>query len=156
MLRSPRRLFIILLVLAALLVVIDLPNPPTINMNLFGFRIRKELKTRLGLDLSGGTSVLLEADMKDVPEQDRPSALESAREVIERRVNLFGVSEPVVQSARSQNHHRIIVELPGVTDVDTAIALIGQTAKLEFREFLDLSGASPSGFLIPTLNFHIL
>ena len=110
-----------------------------------------KLKTHLGLDLSGGIQVTLEADMKDIVSSDRSSALESAKEVIERRVNLFGVSEPVVVSARSEDHYRIIVELPGVSDVDRATSLIGQTAKLEFREFIIIQDATESALLIPTL-----
>ncbi|OGG11587.1 protein-export membrane protein SecD, partial [Candidatus Gottesmanbacteria bacterium RBG_13_45_10] len=79
------------------------------------------------------------------------SALDSATPVIERLGNLFGVSEPIVQSARSQDSYRIIVELPGVTDVNQAIALIGQTAQLEFREFTNIRDATGAAFVIPTL-----
>ncbi len=140
-----RRIFILLVVLIIAFVLIDIPenyrafgrtlSPPVINLRPWGIPIAKEFKTRLGLDLSGGIYVTLEADMSGIREADRTSALDSAREIIERRVNLFGVSEPVVQSSRSENHYRIIVELPGLTNVDEATKLIGQTAKLEFREF---------------------
>lgn len=91
-------------------------------------------KTHLGLDLSGGTHIVLEADMKDIKPADRTGALESAREVIERRVNFFGVSEPLVQTAQTKDTYRIIVELSGVTDEKQAVSTIGQTAKLEFKE----------------------
>ncbi len=165
MFRNPRRVFFLLFLLTLVLVIVDLPenyrmnftvfgrtvdrviNPPTVR--LFGFV--KPLKTSLGLDLAGGSHVVLEADMKDIKESDRASALESAKEVMERRVNFFGVAEPIVQTAISENSYRIIVELPGVSDVDQAISLIGQTALLDFREFADPTEATPGAFIIPTL-----
>jgi preprotein translocase subunit SecD len=96
-----------------------------------------------GLDLEGGTSVTLRADMKGVQKSQRDDALSSARSVIERRINYFGVSEPVVQTAKVGGDYRIIAEIPGVTDVNQAIALIGKTAKLSFWE----EGASGSAKL---------
>jgi len=118
-------------------------NPPAIHASLFGMQIDRTITTHLGLDLSGGTHLVLEADMTGVTPQDRNTALESARQVIERRVNFLGVGEPVVQSAKSADYYRIIVELPGITNVDQAVALLGQTAKLEFREFTDAALATP-------------
>lgn len=155
MLKDPRRVFILLVLLAITLVVVDLPenyhlkfriknfsvdrviNPPTIAINALGLHITRDIKTHLGLDLSGGTHLVLEADMNGIRPADRGDALESARGVIERRVNFFGVAEPVVQSSRYNDAYRVIVELPGITDVAKAEMLIGQTARLEFREFLD-------------------
>ncbi len=158
----PRRVFFILVVLTLILAVIDIPqnfqiagrtiSVPTIDLTRWGIPWKKEFKTHLGLDLSGGTHVTLEADMRDIAFSDRVSALDSAREVIERRVNLFGVSEPVVQSARSEDHYRIIVELPGVTDVEKATSLIGQTARLEFREFTQQIVSTVSSTLITLEN----
>ncbi|HLD25261.1 MAG TPA: protein translocase subunit SecD, partial [Patescibacteria group bacterium] len=72
--------------------------------------------------------------------------------VIERRVNFFGVAEPVVQTSVSENSYRIIVELPGVSDVERAIALIGQTALLDFREFTTPEEATAGAFTFPTLD----
>jgi protein-export membrane protein SecD len=89
---------------------------------------------RLGLDLQGGTHLVYEADMKDIPVGDRATALEGVRDVIERRVNAYGVSEPVVQTVTTGGVYRIIVELAGVLDVNEAIALIGGTPVLEFKE----------------------
>lgn len=169
MFKNPRRVFILLTLLTIALVFIDLPQnypvkfsignihvdttirAPKLEFNLFGLRVKKDLTTRLGLDLSGGTHLALEADMQGIDPADRVSALESAREVIDRRVNLFGISEPTVQSSRSQDAYRIIVELPGVTDVAQARALLGQTAQLEFREFTDIPAASEAAFIYPTL-----
>lgn len=169
MFKNPRRVFILLWILTIALIVIDLPekyrvkftlfghtidrviNPPTLRLNFFGFHWQKSFKTSLGLDLAGGSHVALEADMKNIKPGDRLSALESAKEVIDRRVNFFGVSEPVVQTAVNNNSYRIIVELPGVSNVDQAIVLIGQTALLDFREFTVIPQATTSAYVIPSL-----
>lgn len=89
---------------------------------------------RLGLDLQGGTHLVYEADMTQIPQEDRLEALEGVRDVIERRVNAFGVSEPVVQTTTTGGSYRVVIELAGVLDVGEAIALIGETPVLEFKE----------------------
>jgi len=101
----------------------------------------RDLSFKRGLDLQGGTSVTLKADMKDVPEDQRENALESAKTVIERRINFFGVSEPVVQTSRAGGDYRIIAEIPGVSDSNAAINLIGRTAKLTFWEDVSTQSA---------------
>src|SRR3989344_1388054 len=83
----------------------------------------------LGLDLQGGVNLIYQADLSQV--QDKSGAMQGLRDVIERRVNLFGVSEPVVQI---QGQDKLLVELPGVKDVKQAIEMIGQTPYLEFDE----------------------
>jgi protein-export membrane protein SecD len=83
----------------------------------------------LGLDLQGGVQLVYQADLSGV--EDPSGAMSGLRDVIERRVNMFGVSEPVVQI---QGQDRLLVELPGVTDVQQAIQMIGQTPYLEFDE----------------------
>ncbi len=92
---------------------------------------------RLGLDLSGGTHLVFRADTSNVAPKDIPGAMSSLAQVVERRVNLFGVSEPIVQvetgSAVGTTEHRLIVELPGVTSVKEAVDLIGKTPTLDFR-----------------------
>lgn len=92
---------------------------------------------KLGLDLSGGTYLSYRADVGSVRPGEESEAMSALRDVIERRVNLFGVAEPNVQTEVSRlgegDDHRLIVELPGVTDVEEAIAMIGQTPLLEFR-----------------------
>lgn len=98
------------------------------------FHFTKDLSFKKGLDLEGGTSVTLRANMQDIPSPQRDAALASAKEVIERRINYFGVSEPVIQTSKVNNEYRIIVEIPGITDVNQAVSLIGQTAKLTFWE----------------------
>ncbi len=93
---------------------------------------------RLGLDLSGGSSLTYRANVSAITE-DPASAVESLRDVIERRVNLFGVSEPTIQTEEArigtggEKDYRLVVELPGVTDIDKAITMIGQTPLLEFK-----------------------
>lgn len=146
---APRRVFILLLLLTALLVVLDLPENYRIKDRIIN--PPKFSTTHLGLDLSGGIHVALVANMKDIKQEDRLDALESAKQIIERRVNFFGVSEPLVQTAKSSDTYRIIVELPGISDVESAVGLIGQTAKLEFREFTDAAQATGAAFTIPTL-----
>ncbi len=89
---------------------------------------------RLGLDLQGGTHLVYVADMKDIPDSDRTEAMAGVRDVIERRVNAFGVSEPLVQVNKSGAAWRLIVDLAGVKDITQAIKLIGETPILEFKE----------------------
>lgn len=94
----------------------------------------KEINFRLGLDLLGGTHLVYKADVSGVSLKDRNDAVEGVRDVIERRVNVFGVSEPVVQTNKSGDEYRIIVELAGIKDVNEAIKMIGETPLLEFKE----------------------
>ena len=97
----------------------------------------KEIPFRLGLDLLGGTHLVYQADMSNVASGDQASALEGVRDVIERRVNVFGVSEPLVQTSNSGGEPRVIVELAGIQDVNEAIKMIGETPLLEFKEQVD-------------------
>ena len=90
----------------------------------------------LGLDLAGGSSLTYKADTERLPgEVNINESIESLRDVIERRVNLFGVREPTVttQFSRLANEWRLVVELPGVADVNQAAKLIGETPVLDFR-----------------------
>lgn len=87
---------------------------------------------RLGLDLKGGTHLVYEADLsKKDPKQSDDEVMEGIRQTIERRVNAYGVAEPIIQK---QGTNRIIVQLPGIKDVNEATRLIGKTALLDFRE----------------------
>ncbi|MFH1889953.1 MAG: protein translocase subunit SecD [Candidatus Kuenenbacteria bacterium] len=88
----------------------------------------------LGLDLKGGTHLVYQADTSQLEARDKDSAVEGVRDVIERRVNAFGVSEPIVQTNQADGQYRIIVELAGVKDVNQAINMIGETPLLEFKE----------------------
>lgn len=137
-------LWIILSLLLAA-IYIDLPKLPfdwtipntSINLNQFVGKF----PVNLGLDLQGGTQLVLETQMDKIAAGEKDTALESAKEVIERRVNLFGVSEAVVQTSKLGERRRILVDLPGVQDASKAAELVGRTAQLEFRE----RPATPSG-----------
>jgi protein-export membrane protein SecD len=98
---------------------------------------QEHLGFRLGLDLAGGTILTYKADTSTLSSADTPDAMSTLRNIIERRVNIFGVSEPVVQtesvSLGGGAEQRLIVELPGVTDVDAAVKQLGQTPLLEFK-----------------------
>ncbi|MDQ5951701.1 MAG: preprotein translocase subunit SecD [Patescibacteria group bacterium] len=106
---------------------------PTLSFNFMGRPVIVDYSFKQGLDIQGGMQIVLEADVSQIPEADRPTALNSVREVILRRVDLYGIAEPVVQTAVSNNSHRLIVELPGVTDSTEALQLVGQTAQLDFQ-----------------------
>ncbi|MEK7076435.1 MAG: protein translocase subunit SecD [Patescibacteria group bacterium] len=88
-----------------------------------------EVPFRLGLDLLGGTHLVYQADLSK--SENKADAMQGVRDVIERRVNLFGVAEPLVQVS---GQDRLIVELAGITDVSQAVKLIGETPFLEFKE----------------------
>lgn len=97
----------------------------------------KKFPFRLGLDLSGGSHLIYKADIGAVPSSEVGSSMNALRDVIERRVNIFGVSEPIVQVQNggfsNAGEERLIVDLPGVTDVSKAVEMIGQTPVLEFK-----------------------
>ena len=93
-----------------------------------------DIPFRLGLDLQGGTHLIYEADLVNIEKQDFSSAMQGLRDVIERRVNLFGVAEPIVQTQETGDQHRLVVELAGVKDPAEAIKMIGQTPFLEFKK----------------------
>ena len=93
---------------------------------------------KLGLDLAGGSHLVYRADVSEVDPNDVGDLMNVLRDVIERRINVFGVSEPIVQVEKSsfvseEHIERLVVELPGVTDVSQAIEEIGKTPLLEFK-----------------------
>ena len=106
---------------------------------------------RLGLDLVGGTHLIYEVDMSQVEYSDRDSVMAGLRDVIERRVNLFGVSEPQVVSAKEGDSYRLIVELAGIKDIKAAINEIGLTPFLDFREVAEVPAETENKIeFIPT------
>jgi len=146
-----RRNIFLIVTLTAVALIIDAPKNFPVSFNAFGkniaftlsspsihmtrpFVFDRDLNIKQGLDLQGGTEVTLEANMSDVAVADRSDALDSAREVIARRVDLYGVSEPSIKTVISEDSYRILVALPGVSNPDEALSLIGQTASLDFRE----------------------
>lgn len=116
-------ILIFVLFLACLYISLPMKKPNKINNDL-----------KLGLDLAGGSQLVFEADTSKISSDKKSSSLESLRNVIERRVNLFGISEPNVQTSNFQGKDRIVVELPGINDAKEAQALIGKTAQLVFSE----------------------
>ena len=104
---------------------------------------------RLGLDLSGGTHLVYKADTNNIAPADIKESMEALRDTIERRVNLFGVAEPSVQTERGSSlgaveaQERLIIELPGVENTQEAIDMIGKTPVLEFRMQKDVPVIEP-------------
>lgn len=121
-------LFVILLAAGAAWIV--WPGGSRINLSKLGINYNEQFTIHLGLDLQGGAHLVYKADFATIEEPDQREALQAARDTIERRVNSFGVSEPLVQI---QGDDQIVVELPGVSDINDAIDQIGQTPLLEFR-----------------------
>ncbi|MFI5241032.1 MAG: protein translocase subunit SecD [Microgenomates group bacterium] len=157
MLSTPFRKLILILLLTLVAFYISLPK----EINLFGrnfkrydldinvgrFQINKSFDLKLGLDLAGGSHLVFEADTSKIAQDKKSTAIQGVRDVIDRRVNLFGVSEPSVQVSEFQGKDRIIVELPGLKDTKEAVDLIGKTAQLMFAE---VEGSSDSAQLVPT------
>lgn len=165
MFKNPRIVLATVILLTFVAVIIDLPRlplkfsagpvkidtvvtGPKLDFEIFGLSFKRDLDVKLGLDLKGGTALTLRADMANIRQAEGDKALEAAKEVIERRVNAFGVTEAVVQTSKVSEEFRLIVELPGVSNIKEAKELVGQTAKLEFREFKE--SEVPPG-TIPTL-----
>ena len=124
-----RLILVIALIAMSVYIVIPVPKPDPIKSLVFWQEPRsRDLQIKQGLDLKGGLQVLLASDL---PGGVTPTEaqMESAKRIIEDRVNGLGVSEPIVQL---QADNRILVELPGVTDRQLAIDLIKQTGQLEF------------------------
>lgn len=128
------RIFAIILILAGIAIgyfdVLHIYHPTSVFSKPF----------KLGLDLKGGVHLVYKADMSGIKPEEISDAMSGLRDVIERRINLFGVSEPLVQVEQKgilesigSREQRLIVELPGVTDVNQAIKMIGETPFLEFR-----------------------
>lgn len=109
----------------------------------------RQVSLREGLDLQGGVQLKYEIDLSKTPDSEKSQAIESTRRVIERRVNSTGVSEPVIQPSKVGNTQAVFVELPGISDVNEAIGLIGKTAQLDFRE-LDPTSTETETKWLPT------
>ena len=142
--KRPLILLITIIIISAIAVFFVAPIRPIDLISRF-------LPWRLGLDLIGGAHLIYEVDMSKVSSGDRDSVMAGLRDVIEKRVNLFGVSEPLINSAKEGDSYRLIVELAGVKDVSEAIKEIGTTPALDFREVSEID--APEGkqqIYIPT------
>lgn len=115
-----------------------------LNVRLGKVELKRSLNLVLGLDLAGGSHLVFEADTSKIDKEKRKTAIEAVKDVIEKRVNLFGVSEPNIQISSFEGKERVIIELPGIKDSKTATNLIGQTAQLIFAQVFE---ASPSAKL---------
>lgn len=167
--KRPRLALWFIILLTFLTVAVDLPKAhinfqigslkidrlvehPKIDLMLGKSRVFRDLNPKLGLDLAGGSHIVLEADFSKISQKDRDDALESAKNIIDRRVNTLGVAEPLIQTSKVGGHWRIIVDLPGVQNVEEAIKLIGTTAQLDFRE-LKVDGQTSSSAAAALENF---
>ncbi|PJC49408.1 protein translocase subunit SecD [Candidatus Nomurabacteria bacterium CG_4_9_14_0_2_um_filter_32_10] len=129
---------LIILILGSAVAFFVFKSEPKLNPNFEAENsFFKNSQFRLGLDLSGGSHLIYKADVSGVPGGEVSASMDALRDVIERRVNLFGVSEPIVQVQNSGfvsgEDEKLIVDLPGVRDVEKATAMIGQTPLLEFK-----------------------
>ena len=150
------RSHIIILTIILLAVVSNLPSRlqignlslyrPRIDFTLLGRRFYRDLSLKLGLDLSGGVHLVYQADTSSLPDSDRAAAVEATRVNIERRVNSLGVAEPINQTSKAGSDYRLIVELAGISDINQATSLIGQTAQLEFRSTAVATPSSAADF----------
>lgn len=137
-------IFIILVILLA--GYIDQPNDPVINI----FGAKREFKIVQGLDLKGGTQLTYELDLSKSNKVDQGQAIESVKNVLERRINSLGTTEPVIQTTKIGSKDAIKIELPGITNTDDAIKTIGKTAQLEFKEQDPEAQADPATQTDPT------
>jgi len=149
-----RRNFWLILLISLSAFLVDLPKEFPIDFKFKDFHFQrtikrpqfnlgpvsfgKDLDLKLGLDLAGGASLAFEADFEKIEEENIETGLEALKANIEKRVNLFGVSESTVRTSKQGDQHRLLIELPGLVNVDQAIALIGQTAQLDFRKEVEI------------------
>ena len=98
------------------------------------FSVLNKPKINLGLDLQGGIHLEYKADTSQVESSQVGDAMQAVQDVIERRVNAFGVAEPVVYTTKSGGEQRLVVELAGVKDINEAKKMISETPFLEFKE----------------------
>lgn len=124
--------FIFLLAGAAL--VLDWPGGVNFKFDPLKIDWKINPDVKQGLDLQGGSRIVYQADLSKVESGAKTDAMNSLRNVIESRVNSFGVAEPLIQTSQLGGESRLTVEMPGVKDVQEAMDLIGKTAQLEFKE----------------------
>jgi preprotein translocase subunit SecD len=142
-------LLAILLIAAGALWIV-LPKGSSISLKTLKIPYSQSFKVHLGLDLQGGSHLVYQADFSGIKPADQADALNAIRDTIERRVNSFGVSEPLVQVSGS---NQIVIELPGIKDINDAINQIGQTPTLEFKtENPNSAPITASGTQALTLN----
>ncbi|MDD5606505.1 MAG: protein translocase subunit SecD [Candidatus Pacebacteria bacterium] len=132
----------LLLILVIFLITFNIAYPNILNKGIdfinqklnTSFPFLKDINFKLGLDLQGGVHLVYQADLKDIALEDQANAMQGLRDIIARRVDLFGIQEPVVQTQELDNRHRLIVELAGIKEPAEAIKMIGETPFLEFKK----------------------
>lgn len=124
--------FALVLLLGIIAGLVSYPKAVSFAPPLYNFLNKS--KINLGLDLQGGIHLEYKADTSRVADDKKDEALQAAQDVIERRINAFGVGEPLVQTAKSGEENRIIIELPGIKDIEGAKQQIKETPFLEFKE----------------------
>jgi protein-export membrane protein SecD len=125
-------LIILLILLAGGIAYPKMPDFTLLGKNI-GQTLRS-LEIKLGLDLQGGAHLTYQANMSEISPEDRAESLSGIRDVIERRINAYGVSEPQILTNKSGENYRIIVDMAGVSNIEAAISMIGETPILDFRE----------------------
>ncbi len=121
-------LLIVIIILTAVAIWIVWPSNPGLHIHFGPINFDRDIRVYQGLDLQGGVQVVLQADMPGGQPVDA-EAMGAAKVIVENRVNALGVAEPLVQLAGTD---RIVVELPGISDPDTAVTTLRQTGLLEF------------------------
>jgi preprotein translocase subunit SecD len=129
----------VIVLIAAVAVFIDIPkhqfsfpfNCPGVCLRIGDFSVNQEIKTHLGLDLQGGTQLVLQMKTEEIPAGQSVADYNTrARTVIDRRINSLGVSEPVIQAV---GEDKILLQLPGIDDIQKANEIATQQAKLEIK-----------------------
>jgi SecD/SecF fusion protein len=123
----------IIILVAVILGILNMPPDMKAPLVSWAPDYIKNQKLHLGLDLQGGAELDYKIDLRKVPMEDRQSIVEGVREVINRRVNNLGVSEPNIYISKIADEHHIIVDLAGV-NIEEAKSTIGKTIQLEFKE----------------------
>ncbi len=108
--------------------------PKAVSKAPFLYNALNKLKINLGLDLQGGIHLEYKADLSETPSDKTGDAMQAIQDVIERRINAFGIAEPVIYTTRSGTEQRLVVELAGIKDINQAKDMIKETPFLEFKE----------------------
>ncbi|MFH0929665.1 MAG: peptidylprolyl isomerase, partial [Candidatus Moraniibacteriota bacterium] len=124
--------FSLVVILFLITALVAYPKP--IQKPAIASKVLSSLKINLGLDLQGGIHLIYKVDTSSVDAAKVSDALNGLQDVIERRVNAFGVAEPLIEASKSGSEQRLIVELAGVRDIEKAKAMIKETPFLEFKK----------------------
>jgi protein-export membrane protein SecD len=149
--KKKTRITIVFIVLLAVVVGL-ISYPKAVQKIPFLYNIFNKKKINLGLDLQGGIHLEYTADVSNVDKNKISESLQGAQDVIERRINAFGVGEPLVQSARSGGEYRIIIELPGIKNIEDAKKKIKETPFLEFKEEAGEADLKESNKIFDSMN----